>query len=160
MQPFCSFQCQQNKLNAMRPIGLFVILSSAIVSCVKDTPVKTQTLLPCDLVQTLDSTAIFAKLAGTWIWKKQSIPYTNSYKYADKIIKVTFNTDSTFTLADSATVLDQGSWKLIFYGEKNYSLQTDSYNNYIGGAIYFCDNQVLFMASIYDGTDNVFEKIN
>jgi hypothetical protein len=51
-----------------------------------------------------------------------------------------------------------GAWKLIYHRENEYSIQTDQYNQYVGGLVYFCDDQLLLVNSFLDGVDNIFEK--
>ncbi|HEV8081958.1 MAG TPA: hypothetical protein VGP55_02095 [Chitinophagaceae bacterium] len=109
------------------------------------------------MAQNLDSTAISAKLIGSWTWKKQSIPNTNKFKDADKNIKVTFNMDSTFSVTENSNVVMQGIWKLFNYGIY-YGLRTNQYSQYLAGGVYFCDSQLLFVNSYVDGLDNLFEK--
>jgi hypothetical protein len=127
-----------------------------LISCRKD---KTdfQAFVECSMAQNLDSTAISAKLIGSWTWKKQSIPNTNKFKNADKNIKVTFNMDSTFSVTENSNVLLQSTWKLFNYGIY-YGLRTNQSSKYLGGAVYFCDSQLLFVESYVDGVDNLFEK--
>lgn len=144
----------------MRLTILVVIFSVLMASCIKDSQVKSVPPITCELVQTLDSTAIYSKLAASWKWKKQSTSPPGSFKNADKMIQLSFHTDSTFSIADNTGIFLQGRWQLVYYGGKSYALQTNPYTSYAGGMIYFCDNQVLFMASVYDGADNVFEKSN
>jgi hypothetical protein len=114
--------------------------------------------IECNAAQNLDSTAISAKLIGTWTWKKQSIPSTNRFRHADKNIKVTFNSDSTFSVMENSTLLLQSTWKLVYYSANDYGLRTNEYSQYVGGEIYFCDNQLFFFASPVDGVDNLFER--
>ncbi len=140
----------------MRHIVLSILISFALISCKKEKP-GTQNILKCGELQNRDSAAISAKLTGTWIWKKQSIPNTNMFKDADKNIEATFNTDSTFTITENSNVIIQGTWKLINYGSF-YGFRADPYNQYLYGAVYFCDNQLLFSNSIADGLDNLFER--
>lgn len=109
------------------------------------------------MAQNLDSSTISSKLIGSWTWKKQSIPNTNKFRVADKNIKVTFNTDSTFSINENSNVLMQGTWKLLNHGIY-YGLQTNQYSQYLGGAVYFCNKELIFVNSYLDGVDNVFEK--
>ncbi len=145
----------------MRPtILLYISLLSGFTSCKKDKSAKTerQTLIACGMMQNLDSTSVIAALNGSWIWKKQSIANTNEFKNADKDIIVTFNTDSTFSITENSNLTMHGAWKLIYHRENEYSIQTDQYNQYVGGLVYFCDDQLLLVNSFLDGVDNIFEK--
>jgi hypothetical protein len=114
--------------------------------------------MECNNEQNLDSTTISTKLIGSWTWKKQSIPYSNKFKDANKNIKATFNSDSTFTIMENSNVVIQGTWKLTYHSMNHYSLRPNEYNEYMGGAVYFCENQLLFLDSPGDGVDNLFEK--
>ncbi len=127
-----------------------------LISCRKDR-MDFQDFVKCSMAQNLDSTAISAKLIGSWTWKKQSIPNTNKFKDADKNIKVTFNMDSTFSVTENSNVVMQGIWKLFNYGIY-YGLRTNQYSQYLAGGVYFCDSQLLFVNSYVDGLDNLFEK--
>jgi hypothetical protein len=158
MQPLHDFRCQQYKIYLMRLTIVSVILSLLMASCIKDSQVKTTPAITCVLAQTLDSLGIYSKLAGNWTWKKQSTSPAGDLKNADKLVQLSFSTDSTFSITADTAILLQGKWRLLYYGGKSYALQTNPYTSYADGLIYFCDNQVLFMASVYDGVDNVFEK--
>jgi hypothetical protein len=127
-----------------------------LISCRKD-GIGFQDFVKCSMAQNLDSTAISAKLIGSWTWTKQRIPNTNKFKDADKNIKVTFNMDSTFSVIENSNVVIQGTWKLLNYGIY-YGLQTNQYSQYLAGGVYFCDSQLLFVNSYSDGLDNLFEK--
>lgn len=145
----------------MRPaIILYISLLSGFTSCKKDKPAKSelQAMIACSMTKKLDSTAITATLNGSWIWKKQSIANTSEFRNADKDIKVTFNADSTFSLTENSNITMHGTWKLIYPRENEYSIRTDQYNQYVGGFVYFCDNQLLLVNSFVDGVDNLFEK--
>lgn len=157
MQRTGCFTCQEEKYTNMRTGILFLAMVLTLASCKKNKTNEIQDVLRCTMPESLDSSATVAKLIGSWTWKKQSIANTNQFKDADKSVTVTFISDSTFSVAENSSVVLQGTWKVINYGSF-YGLQTDPYSQYIGGAIYFCDNQLLFVASIYDGADNLFEK--
>ena len=145
----------------MRSISLYLVMFFALISCKKETIKSEETIsskiIRCSEAQHLDSAAISTRLNGTWTWKQQSIPNTNKFKDADKNITVTFDTDSTFIIKENSNVVIQGSWKLIDY-TSFYGLQTEPFNQYVYGAVYFCDNQLLFMDSYVDGPDNLFER--
>ena len=132
-----------------------------LCACKKDEPQPGNPIadiIECNATQNLDSTAISAKLIGSWTWKKQSLPHSDQFKDADKNIQATFSADSTFSVKENSDVIVQGTWKLIYYSANHYALQTNEYNQYIGGEVYFCDNQLLFSQTPFDGLDNLFEK--
>jgi hypothetical protein len=59
---------------------------------------------------------------------------------------------------ENSNVVTQGTLKLIYYSANHYGLRPNEYNHYIGGEVYFCDNQLLFFDSPVDGVNNLFEK--
>lgn len=145
----------------MRLSILYMAIFLGLFSCRKDrTDFYTnffQDFVECSEAQNLDSTAISARLTGSWTWKKQYNLNTNKFKDADKKIKVTFDVNSAFTVTENSNVIMRGTWNLVNYGSY-YGLYTNEYSQYLGGAVYFCNSQLLFVESYLDGVDNLFEK--
>jgi hypothetical protein len=132
-----------------------------LAACKKDYSADGEMLpdfVKCNLEQNLDSAALAVKLIGTWRMIKQSAPYSVEFIAADKNITATFKSDSTFTVTENVNIIQQGNWHLIYYGVNNYGLQTEPFSQYLGGAVYICNNRLLLAQSIFDGPDYVFEK--
>jgi hypothetical protein len=92
----------------MRIVILSLTIFLGLISCRKD-KMDVQDFVECSMSQKFDSTAIAAKLIGSWTWKKQSIANTNKFRNADKNIKVTFNADATFSMTENSNVVLQSS---------------------------------------------------
>src|SRR5688572_7001521 len=120
----------------MRAIILYITIILSLTYCSKD-KIDISDFVECNNEQNLDSTSISAKLIGIWTLKKQSIPYSKKFRNVDKNIKATFNNDSTYSVTENSNVLMQGTWKLVYHSQNNYSLRSDEFSHYISGAVYF-----------------------
>ena len=135
---------------------LFAALLFAVFSCKKkeaEKPYNLNTIIDCSLAQYPDSLSILQKLQGSWTLKKHGVPIANT----NKNITLTFDSDSTFSVIENSNIIQQGTFKLINY-HTYYLLATETYFPYLGGDIFFCDNELLFYRSSSDGDDNLFEK--
>lgn len=143
----------------MRLIILLLIIFSELVSCKKE-KLDINHFWQCSMSQNLDSEAISNKLVGSWTWTKQSCFWTNITKSADRNIKVSFNSNATFSVYENSNTLTQGTWKLKQVDGNFVGLDLSSASEYLYGRILFCNNQVLFNDSYRDGCDHLFIKIN
>jgi len=89
---------------------------------------------------------------------KQRWGSTGKVVMADKKIKVTFNSNSTYTVLEDSSIVAQGNWNLKIVYANMWGLHLTSPNSYLYGFISFCNNQVLFSNSYLDGNDNLFKK--
>ena len=142
----------------MRLTLLCLTLLTALAACKKDKKLDVDSYWRCNEAQNLDSTAISAKLIGSWIWNKRAC-FEAATESANKNIQVTFRADGTFSVNENATSLTQGTWKLEQANHKTWQLNLSSRSDYLYGRILFCDNQVLFNQSYLDGCDNLFNKL-
>jgi hypothetical protein len=145
----------------MRYLLLTLTFVTMLAACKKDNSADGEMLpdfVKCNLGQNLDSAALAVKLIGTWRTIQQRAPYSVEFVAADKNITATFKSDLSFTVTQNANVIQQGNWRLIYYGDNNYGLQTEPSSEYLGGAVYICNNRLLLAQSIFDGPDYVFEK--
>jgi hypothetical protein len=129
------------------------------LSCKKDS-LDIASFWQCASSQNLDSTAISNKIAGSWKWTKQYCFSAGKTMRADKDIKVTFNTNGTFTVLENSTIITQGNWTLKVVDSNLWELDVTAPSTYLYGRILICNNQVLFNDSYRDGCDNLFEKVN
>jgi hypothetical protein len=143
----------------MKQTLLFLTIYVLLFSCSKNTSDK-QPFLQCDTPQYLDSTAISNKIAGSWTLTKQRWGSTGEVVTADKNIKVTFNSNGTYTIVDDSSVLAQGNWTLKIVLDSLWGLDLTVPSDYLTGYISFCNNQLLFSYSYLDGSDNLFEKVD
>jgi len=142
----------------LAPVLFIPITAIILLSCKKDR-IDVNKFWNCNNSQTLDSAGIAAKLSGLWLWSKKYSDIGGTKK-ADKVIKVTFNSNGTFSILENSNTITQGIWKLeIQYGTE-YILSLNQPSEYLHGTILFCDNQVLFTSSRSDGDDNLFTKSN
>lgn len=117
-----------------------------------------QLLWQCDNSQHVDSTATATKLVGSWRLVQQRLGSSGEVVMADKTVTVTFNLDSTFIVRENLSITAQGSWKLYMFSDNTWALDLTSPSHYLNGFISFCSNKVLFMDSVVDGNDNLFER--
>ena len=145
----------------MRLFFLCVIISAGLTACKKDN-LDISSFWNCNQLQNLDTTAVSAKLVGSWSWIKQACgDGAGKIKKADKNIKVTFRTDRTFSVNENAALLTQGTWKVVQVDGSSWGLDLSSASEFLYGRIFFCDDtQVLFNDSYRDGCDNLFNKRN
>ncbi|HEX6222872.1 MAG TPA: hypothetical protein VFZ52_00580, partial [Chryseolinea sp.] len=127
-----------------------------LTACKKEDKLDVGSYWRCNQSQNLDSTAISAKLIGSWTWSKQACFWTGRTVSANKNIKVTFRSDRTFSVNENATSLTQGTWKVVHEDGNSWGLELSSPSEYLHGRILFCDNQVVLNDSYRDGCDNLF----
>jgi hypothetical protein len=130
-----------------------------ILSCKKDR-LDFASFWQCSSSQNLDSTAISSKITGSWKWTKQSCFSVGKTTRADKDIKVTFNSNGTFTVLENSSIITQGNWTLKIIDSNMWGLDLSVPSTYLYGRILFCNNQLLLNDSYRDGCDNLFEKGN
>ena len=139
-----------------------IFLSALIIgllSCKKD-KLDINSYWQCNQSQNLDSARISAKIAGIWVWSKQSCSGSGKTKQADRNISVVFNADHTFIVNENAAVLTQGTWNIVQVDGSSCGLNLSSSSEFLFGRILFCENQVLFNDSYRDGCDNLFIRTN
>jgi hypothetical protein len=120
----------------MRLIILLLIIFSELVSCKKE-KADINYFWQCSMSQNLDSQAISNKLAGSWTWTKQSCFWTNIIKSADRNIKVSFDSNATFSVYENSNTLKQGTWKLKQVDGNIVGLDLFSPSEYLYGHIFF-----------------------
>jgi len=140
----------------MKYIGFIILAGFCITACKRDIDVIS--FSDCHAAQSLDSAAICNKLTGSWEWTKQHCFSIGKTTKADKTVVVTFNSNSTFTVIENASVIAQGIWRLQKEDLNFWGLNLSHQSNYFWGRIFFCDNEVLFNASYRDGCDNLFVR--
>ena len=113
---------------------------------------------PCDIYNS-DSTYIATKIVGSWKWTKYSCS-TGNLMTADKNIRVTFNSNATFTVLENSSVIVQGTWSLKSAASNEWQLNLTGPSEYLKGFIMFCNNQVAFIDSYVDGCNHYFELTN
>ena len=136
----------------------FLILTICLIafSCKRT---KQDLICECDNAAFLDSTAISNKIPGAWLWtKKRCWDGNGKILFANKNVKVNFNTNRTFTVAENGSIITIGNWDLIFVDTYIWGLKLSAPSEYLYGRISFCNNQVMFNDSYIDGCDNVFSK--
>jgi hypothetical protein len=143
----------------MRLALLCLTIVSGLISCKKVT-INMNEFWLCNKSQNLDSTAITNKLAGSWTWRKQTCFWTGKTIRADKTVKVTFNSNRTFSLSVNSIIVKQGNWKLTIVDTNMYGLDLTQPCEYLYGRILFCNDELLFNDSYRDGCDNLFGKTN
>lgn len=143
----------------MRTTILSLIILAGLVSCKKEN-LDVDAFWNCNKTQNLDSLSVTSKLEGSWKWAKQYCFWTDKTKKADRNIKVTFNHDHTFSVTENASILTQGTWKVIPAGTGAWQLETSASSEFLPGRILFCDNQLLLNDSYIDGCDNLFYRSN
>ena len=141
----------------MKLILLVLTVCTGIISCKKNTP-DFSSFWQCNNSQNLDSTSITDKLLGSWTWTEQSCYWTGKTTKADKDIKVTFNSNTTFTVRENSAIISQSNWKLKIVDSNMWGLDLTTPSLYLYGRLLFCNNQVLFNDSYRDGCDNLFVK--
>ena len=106
-----------------------------------------------------DSATISNKIIGSWVWTKQLCgDGAGKILFADKNVKVNFNSNTSFTVYENLAILTQGNWSLKIVDTYTWGLHLTSRSEYLYGSILFCNNQVMFNDSYIDGCDNVFVK--
>ena len=154
------FICQDKKLLLMRFTLFFLTILTVLSACKKD-KLDIGSFWVCNKSQNLDTTAISSKLIGSWNWCKQVCgDGSGKTKNADKNIQVTFRANRTFSVNENASLLTQGTWKLVQVDSTSWGVDLSSASEYLYGRILFCNNQVLFNDSYRDGCDNLFNKSN
>ena len=138
---------------------LIILMLPTFFACKKDA-LNINDYWICNQSQNLDSAAIVNKLIGSWVWTKQSSEAYKKPKQADKIVKVTFNANGNFTVAENSGIVAQGTWKLEIVDGNMYGLDVSQQSQYLHGRILFCSNELLFNDSYRDGYDNLFVKSN
>ncbi len=141
----------------MKFLWLALTISIPFFACNKALDVHA--IWQCNNSLNLDSTGISKKLVGSWKWVKQSCFEIGKVTSADRNIKVTFNSNATFSVQENSSVITQGNWDLKIEDNSMWGLDLNSSSIYLHGRILFCDDRVLFAASYRDGCDNLFEKI-
>lgn len=147
------------KIKTLELFLIILALTAFFNSCKKDT-IDIDNFLQCTKTQNLDSALVANKLSGSWIWKKQSCDYDKKVKRADKTVKVTFNSNGTFNVVETANIVAQGTWKLKILDSALYGLDLSQPSQYLYGKILFCSNDLLFNGSSNDLCDNLFSKSN
>jgi len=140
----------------MKQALLSLAIGLLLFSCKKNA--EDQPFWQCGTPQSLDSTSISSKIAGSWTLIKQRWGSNGKVVMADKNIKVTFNSNSTYTVLEDSAILAQGNWSLKILFDNWWGLNLTSPSSYLNGFISFCNNQVLFSDNYLDGNDNLFEK--
>jgi len=144
-----------DKLIKMRQVLLVLTICLIFLSCKKS---NDRTLWECNNSPFLDSATISNKIIGSWIWTKQvCADGTGDVTAATKNIKITFNSNATFTVYQNSGILSQGNWKLVLVDNNAWGLEP-TLNIFLFGRILFCNNKVMFNDSYIDGCDNVFAK--
>ena len=152
------FGCQQ--INPIMRLALICLtIVAGLISCKKE-KLDINSFWFCHQSLNLDSAQVTSRLAGSWIWAKQSCFWTGVTISADKNVKLTFKTDQTFSVTEESNMLTQGTWKLKQVDGSSWGLDISSPSEYLFGRILFCGNQVLFNDSYIDGCDNLFKKNN
>jgi hypothetical protein len=110
----------------------------------------------------LDSSAVNARLAGSWKWKSQ-VCTTGGYEEADKNVVATFASDGSYQVTENGLVIDQGHWKIASYGSGGWRLEFIDLGQvihppYFFGEMMFCGNRIMFVSRPVDGCDFLFEK--
>ena len=147
------------KLTIMRLALLCLTIFAGLITCKKEN-LDVESFSQCNKAQNLDSSAITAKLIGSWTWATQSCFWANKSKSAYRNTKVIFKSNHTFSVNKSSNTLSQGTWKVRRVGGNSWGLDLSSPSELLYGRILFCDNQVLFYNSDLDGCDNLFNKHN
>jgi hypothetical protein len=148
----------------MRPILLILTICLGLISCKKGasdiSSIDINSFWQCHSSQNLDSASITNKLAGSWIWTKQSCYISGMSVNAEKNIRIIFNLTGNFSVSENSNVITQGNWKLKIVDSNMWGLDLTFPSNYLYGRILLCNNQVLFNNSYIDGCDNLFVKSN
>jgi hypothetical protein len=139
----------------MRIIILVAVLLMGLASC-KKMKGSTENFWECHKAQNLDSFAISNKMVGSWKWQKRRCFWTNREEAADKDIKLTFNANGTFSVAESGNIITQGNWHLRIIDSDMWGLDITADSEYLYGYILFCGNKLLFSNSYVDGCDQTF----
>ncbi len=136
--------------------ALSILVICVICFCCKKHASSALTInWPCDI--TMDSTALANGILGSWNWTK-STGQDGKIHPADKNIKVTFNTNATYTVKENATIITQGTWKVEAASSSQWQLNLSEPNQYLRGWASVCQNQIAFLDGYIDGPDNYFEK--
>ena len=139
-----------------RTIIFVLVFSLFFISCKKDF-IDVSYFYQCNAAQQNDSVSVFNRLTGSWTWKEKSCSPVMQTVKADKTVIITFNSNSTFSLTESGTVI-QGNWQLKRTHYNSWEIDMTPLLPYTFGDILFCGNQVVFNASNRDGCDHMFEK--
>ena len=140
----------------MKNVLLLITICLIILSCKKN---NDRVLWECTNPGFSDSATISNKIIGSWLWTKQLCgDGAGSILIANKNIKITFNTNATFTVYENSTILTQGNWNLKTVDINAWGLHLTSPSEYLYGSILFCNNKIMFNGSYIDGCDNVFVK--
>ena len=95
----------------MKNVLLLITICLIILSCKKN---NDRVLWECTNPGFSDSATISNKIIGSWLWTKQLCgDGAGSILIANKNIKITFNTNATFTVYENFTILTQGNWSLM-----------------------------------------------
>ena len=147
----------------IKQIIAIIILSIYFLSCTKQHITDTIIFGACKGDILTDSLAIGAKLVGKWTWTEKYCPCCPGVKptKATKNVIATFNTDSTFSVAENLVIINTGKWSLqkkenLFF----ITLTKQGTGDYLDGFITLCDNQLLADMSPLDGCKHLFIKAN
>ena len=142
----------------MKRVLLSVSILLVLLACKKHSSDDTIKInWPCDLIE--DSLTISSYFDGSWKWVYYECN-NDQVNEADKDIKVTFNSNGTYSIQENSAVIDQGNWQLKSADTGLWTLNISSTVSYLKGWVSFCDNLVLFADGYEDGCSNYFEKID
>lgn len=139
----------------MRLFLLVLTVTIFILSCKKNNQSIQEEYLAC-LQNALDDTTLIAgRLAGNWKLDAQSCRFGTTEQTGN--IRISFSSNRTFTVRKDGVVVTEGTWYFRDWGGA-WSLQTDEFVPYFGGAIMMCDKILVFSAMPVDGCNYYFRK--
>lgn len=144
----------------MRTLCLAIISLVLLASCEKKSDsTKPAGIFLCEGPKLTDSAEIIAALEGSWTLTHYTRPYTPVFINADKSITAKFNADKSFEVKEKGSLIAEGTCSIRKYGTY-FDLSTSTANEFIGGPISICGNNLLFSKSFFDGSDYLYAKAN
>lgn len=142
----------------------FVILCALVQGCKEDnsvSPYDYDSIWKCHQKSTWNLESTENKIIGRWEWKyvrccgKIANPYESATEF--KGLEIEFKADGTGILNDNDAP-QEFTWTIGTY-DVVYGITTDPPISQLGGQILFCDDIMMCNASLADGADNFFGKL-
>lgn len=151
----------------MKTLLAILVLGMAITACHKDASEKVRySPYPCGQAEEVDSATLHQRLIGSWHLKQQSGIGGPVQNLSDTVF-VQFQAPDQFRVVKNGSTMSEGSFTLFREGSSTidnkpvtlWRLRLSSDNLYLQGYVFSCTTQIAFISSWYDGSDNLFERL-
>ncbi len=137
------------------------LLAIFLFSCKKETAqttYKSSEIWECHQKSQWDSIKIHDKLIGKWSWIYVVKGWGSGENATDgKGLTLDFKTNGTVDVFQNGVFQSTSTWKMHPYLGSG-GIETDPIIERTDGGILFCDDELVFSATPYDGNDNFFVR--